>query len=191
MGIIQKRDGGHIKGLLEIAAVLLVIVAVLCWLNGGDPDPTDKGYYVVVSGSMDGDDTGYPVGSIPVGSLIVVQELSDDEIAASLPGDVLAYSSGSAVVSHRVISVDAESRTVTVKGDVNTSSETVPFDIVVGKVVAVHPWIGKALVLLTNRAAYVIAELVCAITAASCIRDIRRIVREERRNGNEHAESTI
>lgn len=172
------------RRLLVIAVLLVMVVGGLAWLNGGSIDPTDKEYYVVVSGSMDGEDTGYDIGNIPVESLIVVQELDEDEIAASLPGDVLAYRSGSAVVAHRVISVDTEDRTVTVRGDMNTTSETVSFDIVAGKVVAVHPWIGKLMVLMTNRTAYIVAELVCTIVMVSCIRDIMNILREDRRTDN-------
>lgn len=172
------------RTLIAIIVLAVLIVGGFAWLNGGSIDPTDKEYYVVVSGSMDGEDTGYDIGSIPVGSLIVVEELDEDGIASSLPGDVLAYRSGSAVVAHRVISVDTEDRTVTVRGDVNTTSETVSFDIVAGKVVAVHPWLGKLVMLMTNRTAYIVAELVCAIVMVSCVRDIMSILREERRTEN-------
>ena len=91
----------------------------------------------------------------------------------------MAYRNGSMLIVHRLVSIDNDNETMVLKGDVNTSTETVSFSDVVGKVVDVHPAIGKAMTLLRTKAVFILVELACLALVLSSIREIIQIVREE------------
>lgn len=176
-----------IARIVAVTAVVSVLLIGAYGLNGGSLDVSDRDYYVVVSSSMDGPDTGYPIGSIPKGSLIVVDDLDMDEMGTILVGDVVAYDAGGAVVTHRVVSIDLDDGYVVVKGDMNATTETVSLGIVVGEVIGVHPWLGKAAALMHSKALFLVMELVLAVVMVSCTREILRVLREERQeNVNEY-----
>lgn len=176
-----KEKGWCRRYLLAILVILLVALSAyaLYYLNGDSFDLKNREFVIVVTGSMDGEDTGYEVGSIPVDSLIVVERVSHDRISSLEIGDVVAYRNGSMLIVHRLVSIDNDNETMVLKGDVNTSTETVSFSDVVGKVVDVHPAIGKAMTLLRTKAVFILVELACLALVLSSIREIVKIVREE------------
>ena len=176
-----KEKGRCRRYLPAILVILLVALSAyaLYYLNGDSFDLKNREFVIVVTGSMDGEDTGYEIGSIPVDSLIVVERVSHDKISSLEIGDVVAYRNGSMLIVHRLVSIDNDNETMVLKGDVNTSTETVSFSDVVGKVVDVHPAIGKAMTLLRTKAVFVLVELACLALVLSSIREIIQIVREE------------
>ena len=176
-----KEKGRCRRYLPAILVILLVALSAyaLYYLNGDSFDLKNREFVIVVTGSMDGEDTGYEIGSIPVDSLIVVERVSHDKISSLEIGDVVAYRNGSMLIVHRLVSIDNDNETMVLKGDVNTSTETVSFSDVVGKVVDVHPAIGKAMTLLRTKAVFILVELACLVLVLSSIREIIQIVREE------------
>ena len=176
-----KEKGRCRRYLPAILVILLVALSAyaLYYLNGDSFDLKNREFIIVVTGSMDGEDTGYEIGSIPVDSLIVVERVGHDRISSLEIGDVVAYRNGSMLIVHRLVSIDSDNETMVLKGDVNTSTETVSFSDVVGKVVDVHPAIGKAMTLLRTKAVFILVELACLALVLSSIREIIQIVREE------------
>ena len=176
-----KEKGWCRRYLPAILVILFVALSAyaLYYLNGDSFDLKNREFVIVVTGSMDGEDTGYEIGSIPVDSLIVVERVSHDKISSLEIGDVVAYRNGSMLIVHRLVSIDNDNETMVLKGDVNTSTETVSFSDVVGKVVDVHPAIGKAMTLLRTKAVFILVELACLALVLSSIREIIQIVREE------------
>ena len=176
-----KEKGWCRRYLPTILVILLVALSAyaLYYLNGDSFDLKNREFVIVVTGSMDGEDTGYEIGSIPVDSLIVVERVSHDRISSLEIGDVVAYRNGSMLIVHRLVSIDNDNETMVLKGDVNTSTETVSFSDVVGKVVDVHPAIGKAMTLLRTKAVFILVELACLALVLSSIREIIKIVRED------------
>lgn len=176
-----KEKGWCRRYLPAILVILLVALSAyaLYYLNGNSFDLKNREFVIVVTGSMDGEDTGYEIGSIPVDSLIVVERVGHDRISSLEIGDVVAYRNGSMLIVHRLVSIDNDNETMVLKGDVNTSTETVSFSDVVGKVVDVHPAIGKAMTLLRTKAVFILVELACLALVLSSIREIVKIVREE------------
>ena len=176
-----KEKGWCRRYLPAILVILLVALSAyaLYYLNGDSFDLKNREFIIVVTGSMDGEDTGYEIGSIPVDSLIVVERVGHDRISSLEIGDVVAYRNGSMLIVHRLVSIDNDNETMVLKGDVNTSTETVSFSDVVGKVVDVHPAIGKAMTLLRTKAVFILVELACLALVLSSIREIIQIVREE------------
>ena len=176
-----KEKGWCRRYLPAILVILLVALSAyaLYYLNGASFDLKNREFIIVVTGSMDGEDTGYEIGSIPVDSLIVVERVGHDRISSLEIGDVVAYRNGSMLIVHRLVSIDNDNETMVLKGDVNTSTETVSFSDVVGKVVDVHPAIGKAMTLLRTKAVFILVELACLALVLSSIREIIKIVRED------------
>lgn len=176
-----KEKGWCRRYLPAILVILLVALSAyaLYYLNGDSFDLKNREFIIVVTGSMDGEDTGYEIGPIPVDSLIVVERVGHDRISSLEIGDVVAYRNGSMLIVHRLVSIDNDNETMVLKGDVNTSTETVSFSDVVGKVVDVHPAIGKAMTLLRTKAVFILVELACLALVLSSIREIIQIVREE------------
>lgn len=176
-----KEKGWCRRYLPTILVILLVALSAyaLYYLNGDSFDLKNREFVIVVTGSMDGEDTGYEIGSIPVDSLIVVERVSHDRISSLEIGDVVAYRNGSMLIVHRLVSIDSDNETMVLKGDVNTSTETVSFSDVVGKVVDVHPAIGKAMTLLRTKAVFILVELACLALVLFSIREIIKIVRED------------
>lgn len=92
----------------------------------------------VLSGSME--------PTIPVGSLAYVKPVQAEELQ---PGDVCTYrlQDGSAFVTHRVMSVDAQAQTLVTKGDANeTDDGDVMFQQVYGKAEFHLPMLGHLIV---------------------------------------------
>lgn len=148
----------------KIAVAVIVIVVALGFfihLDGGSIDPTDREVRVIVTGSMDGPEQPYDIPTIPKGALVMVKHLSEDEILDPKVGDVISFRSGiaSEPIHHRVVSIDAENRTVTTKGDAYTTTETSSFDDVVGKVVCVDEFAGKAILFIKGNLLFVIATI--------------------------------
>ena len=93
-----------------------------------------KNYYVV-SGSME--------PQIPVGSMIYVK---DSDPLKLKEGDIVAFSVGNSVVTHRVTENDMVNGQLRTKGDQNPieDAQTVPYRNVIGKYVIHLPYVGFA-----------------------------------------------
>ena len=172
---------------VKIAAVAIVIVAALGFfihLNGGSIDPTDREVRVIVTGSMDGPEQPYDIPTIPKGSLVMVKHLSEDEILDLDVGDVISFRSGiaSEPIHHRVVSIDAEKRTVITKGDSYSTTETSSFDDVVGKVVGVDQYAGKAVLFIKQNLILVIVTILILMVLFYAV---KALIDEKRRDDSQ------
>jgi len=127
----------------SIAVLLLIAVSSVLILF---PDLTGYGLKVIVTDSMDGDPTDYPIGSIPRNSLVVV-DLSPSEIRV---GDVVGYRTPlmEGTVHHRVVSMG--DGFFIVKGDNLDIEETVLPGDVTGKVVLADHISGQLIVFVRS-----------------------------------------
>lgn len=114
-------------------AVLLLLAAVAAVILA----PLLLGYkeMAVLSGSME--------PAIPVGSIVYVMPLDDASLLE--PGDICTYTlpDGETMVTHRVVSIDADSQTLVTKGDANNVEDgAISFSQVFGETRFHLPWLG-------------------------------------------------
>ena len=112
------KDRGSCGALCVVFVPLLLINVTLIVKSYTSPDkvPDFLGYkpFIVLSGSME--------PSIMTGDMVFVKETDPDSLKV---GDVIAYKSGSAVVTHRIVEVkseNGETRYVT-QGDANNAAD--------------------------------------------------------------------
>ena len=175
----EFRGGGAWRryALLTVICILLVSSAYAVYdLNGGSLDIRDSEIRLVVTGSMDGEPTDYPISTIPVDSLVVIRHIEPDSFEI---GQVIAYDSDSMVIVHRVIDIDEEKRELRLKGDANKTFEIVSYDDVIGEVVGVSPFLGKLMMFLRSNVVLAIAFVACSLLVVYSVREIVRIMREE------------
>ena len=117
-GVLQKIVGAVGIALCVVFVPLLLINVTLIVKSYTSPDkvPDFLGYkpFIVLSGSME--------PSIMTGDMVFVKETDPDSLKV---GDVIAYKSGSAVVTHRIVEVkseNGETRYVT-QGDANNAAD--------------------------------------------------------------------
>ena len=117
-GLLQKIVGAVGIALCVVFVPLLLIFVTLIVKSYTCPDkvPDFLGYkpFIVLSGSME--------PSIMTGDMVFVKETDPDSLKV---GDVIAYKSGSAVVTHRIVEVkseNGETRYVT-QGDANNAAD--------------------------------------------------------------------
>ena len=117
-GLLQKIVGAVGIALCVVFVPLLLINVTLIVKSYTSPDkvPDFLGYkpLIVLSGSME--------PSIMTGDMVFVKETDPDSLKV---GDVIAYKSGSAVVTHRIVEVkseNGETRYVT-QGDANNAAD--------------------------------------------------------------------
>lgn len=116
---------------LVLAAALLLAAAV--WL----PQAFHMKAYVVASSSME--------PAITAGSVVYVSQYRDDEPV--LAGDIVSFRSGTAMVTHRIVSVDTEHGLAVTRGDANQVCDSAPLSLeaIEGKVRFHIPGIGYLL----------------------------------------------
>ena len=140
----------RVLGTVLIAAVF----AILLPLN--IPKLLGNEVYNVVSGSMEPE--------IPVGSMIVVHPTPAAEIAE---GDVIAFTKGEYVITHRVTSNNTIEGRFKTKGDANEQEDlnTVSYSEYIGKVVFHLPLLGGIIAIMTSTVGkiYLLAVLACGV----------------------------
>jgi sortase B len=139
---------------LKVTGNLLIGLIILACLPVAVPKLLGIQTYNVISGSME--------PSISVGSIVYVKNAEFDELAE---GDVIAFESGASVVTHRITSIDSQSKLITTKGDANDTEDFVPvaYVNVIGRVVAHVPFLGYIASWLSEIAGKVIAVMLLII----------------------------
>ena len=124
--------------LLGTLLLLLVIVSCIPLTL-----PRMMGYevYEVVSGSMEPE--------IPVGSVIYVKAVAPEEVREE---EVIAFWSGSSVITHRVVENRLAEREFVTKGDANAAEDlrAVPYAELIGRVIRHFPKVGRLMALYTG-----------------------------------------
>ncbi len=136
--------------IIKVTAVaLLAVLTGLVLIGAGRLYTGESRYelYIVESGSME--------PGIPVGSLVVVDTEQTPET-----GDVVAYTMGGNVTTHRLIVINEDGTTVT-QGDAMTQPDpfVVTVDDINGVVVGVYPGLGKAIAVLSTPAGFAAAAI--------------------------------
>lgn len=131
---VIRMVGKIISSILTIVLILLLVANIYTIAARhitGEPQPAVFGWSwaVVISGSMEPE--------INVNDLIIVHEQDDYFI-----GDIVAYDSGSSVVTHRI--VDETEQGFITKGDFNNAADMlpVPKPSIIGQVVHIIPGAG-------------------------------------------------
>jgi len=139
---------------LKVTGNLLIGLIILACLPVAVPKLLGIQTYNVISGSME--------PSISVGSIVYVKNAEFDELAE---GDVIAFESGASVVTHRITSIDSQSKLITTKGDANDTEDFVPvaYVNVIGRVVAHVPFLGYIASWLSEITGKVIAVMLLII----------------------------
>ena len=125
----------HHRTVTILVLITITATAASVILN---PDILGIGLSIVVTGSMDGQPAGYPIRSIPIGSLIAVDTSASDIRI----GDVVGYHSPlmDGPVYHRITSISGDE--IIVKGDNLDLEETIHSNDIVGKVFFVSEPLG-------------------------------------------------
>lgn len=151
----RGRQGGKVlPALCSIFGTLILLLVIVVCVPVTVPRVMGYEIYNVVSGSME--------PAIPIGSAIYVKEAAPESI---LDGDIIAYTSGSSVISHRVVKNQTVEGEFTTKGDANAEADmnTVPYEALIGKVEFHIPVLGAFLAILTSTVGkvYVLALAAC------------------------------
>lgn len=138
------RLGKFFRGLL--AAVLLVLIGANLWLlaaqtMGRQTLPTIGGYtyLIVLSGSME--------PAISAGDVIIIHRQD-----SYTPGEIITFADDGALTTHRITAVTGEGYRT--QGDANNAPDQllIPSEAIQGRVVAVIPRLGQALLFLRRPA---------------------------------------
>ena len=142
------------KRLYKIIGAILILGVILVCLPIVIPKLMGFQEYNVISGSMEPE--------IPVGSLVYVKPADFSELGI---GDVIAFSSGASVVTHRIVDIDSDNLLITTKGDANSANDFMPvaYTNVLGRVLVHIPVLGSVAALLTETSGKAVAVVVLLV----------------------------
>lgn len=162
----MDRRTALIIALSAAAAAFLLTVFVTCCPSTG------YRLLIVVTGSMDGDPMPYGIPTVPMHSLVLLQEHPED-IGV---GDVIGYRMAGMEEPflHRVSEI-ADGGYV-LRGDNAPTSELIAESDVVGKVIGVYPLLGRILFFFRTHAFYLIG---ITLILAVLFRSVQYIREEE------------
>lgn len=138
---LYSKGGKWIPALCNILGTLMILLVVLSCLPIVTARITGYEVYNVVSGSMEPE--------IPVGSAVYVESVAPKGI---VPGDVIAFHSGSSVVVHRVVENRTREGEFVTKGDANAAEDlfAVGYGELIGRVSKHYPVLGTFLFFYTS-----------------------------------------
>ena len=144
MKTLSKTERGPrriLSLLLRALGSLLMLGVLLCAAVLAVPRLLGQQVYAVVSGSME--------PALPVGSLVFVDGCDPDTLG---PGEIIAFSRRSSVVTHRVVENQAAERRLITRGDANSTEDPdpVPYPSVLGRVHGHIPVLGRFLLLFSS-----------------------------------------
>ncbi len=136
-----SKGGNPIPALCNVLGTLLILLVILSCLPLTIPRFFGWEIYNVVSGSME--------PALPVGSVIYVRGIPALEAE---PGDVVAFTRGNSVVTHRVVENRKIEGILITKGDANliNDPEPVPYTALIGRVEHHIPVVGRFLMVYTS-----------------------------------------
>ncbi len=185
---MDKKIKTTITAVIVVAIVVFSVYTVYD-LNGKSLDLSDRQVRIIVTGSMDGEPQDYDIPTIPVNSLVMIENLSYDEVANDLKiGDVIAFNSGGILITHRIIAIDYDLKTITTKGDANLGTETVAFTNVVGIIVGVNHWLGFVVHIFQDFTLTVVLATIGIVSGVVAVKSSLKIMREEKQEEAERAE---
>ena len=175
-GRFKKRTVVSVAILLILA---LIVAGLFINLNGNSIDFTHRDLRVIVTDSMDGEPTDYPISTIPKDSLVMVRLISEDEKYDLQPGDVVQFRYHGILNHHRVVSNDTENHKIVTKGDNTTTSETVSYENIRGEVVGVNHYLGVIFELVNSYFYVLLAAIVVIYIGILLIEELRKEKEED------------
>jgi len=164
---------------IVILATLLLATYIVYDLNGHSLDLTNREVLLVITDSMDGDETEYEIASFPKDTVIVIKHLSYEELYGIEVGDVISFKILDGRLNHhRVVALhldDPEGPWIECCGDNPTyhSTDQVPLKDINGKVVGTSVPIGHLVTFLKGNFLLVIALLAAFAVAGEVVRYAR------------------
>ena len=177
---------GRFKKKTIVSAVVLIVLALVVSglfvnLNGNSVNFTNRDLRIIITDSMDGEPTDYPISTIPKDSLVMVRLISEDEKYDLQPGDVVQFRYHGILNHHRVVSNDTENHKIVTKGDNTTTSETVSYDNIRGKVVGVNHFMGQFFELVNDYFYVLLASIVVIYIGILLVEEIRKGKEEDKK----------
>ena len=138
----------------SLFGILLLVLVIVSCIPLTLPRLMGYEVYEVVSGSMEPE--------ISVGSVIYVKAVEAEEIREK---EIIAFWSGSSVITHRVVENRLAEREFVTKGDANAAEDlrAVPYTELIGRVVCHFSEIGRLMALYTRG-----VGKICLILIAVC-----------------------
>jgi signal peptidase I len=173
----RYEDKAKVKALAIIVVTLAGVGLYFVYdFNGDSFDFSNSEMRLVITGSMDGEETDYEISTIPVNSLIMVKHISKEDMDTIQIGDVLAYERNNKMIVHRVIEIinleNGRYEFIT-KGDANSSNDSPVYsETVVGKVVGVSSYGGMFVSLAKEQAVWGIVIIALAVVIIYSIREM-------------------
>lgn len=165
----------HLRNKVRLAVYIVAVVAVVSAalyvvydLNGQSLDLSDREARIIVTNSMDGEPTDYPISTIPVNAMVMIERLDDSEKSGLKVGDILSfYNARGMLINHRIIEV--QPTLYKTHGDNTHATETVTYDMIHGHVVGVSSWLGETVVFIQQNTILVVFALLVIIGGISAI----------------------
>ena len=181
----ENRKKRFSKKSIATAVILLILALVVAGLfinlNGNSINFMNRDLRVIITDSMDGEPTDYPISTIPKDSLVMVRLISEDEKYDLQPGDVVQFRYHGILNHHRVVSNDTENHKIVTKGDNTTTSETVYYEDIRGEVVGVNHFLGVIFELVSSYFYVLIAFIVVLYIGILLLEEIRKDKEENRK----------
>ena len=156
MATEKKRKSNAPSVICTVVGVIFIVAVILACIPMVVPKIMGMQVYDIVTGSME--------PTIPVGSLIIVEDAEPTELAE---GDIIAFTSNGSVISHRVVENHVVNGEVVTKGDANEVNDVnpIPYANIIGKVKWHIPVIGQLMELLSSMMAkiYMIGVIVIGL----------------------------
>ena len=151
-----SKGGNVIPTLCNLMGTLILLAVIASCLPLTLPRLLGYEIYEVVSGSMEPE--------IPIGSVIYVKEAEPEGIRE---GDIIAFRSGSSVITHRVIQNKLVEGEFVTKGDANAGEDlrAISYSELIGFVAYHFPAAGRLMALYTSTVGKVYVILVAACGA--------------------------
>ena len=179
-GSEKKRSKKKIVIIAIILALLIIVAGLFINLNGNSIDFTNRDLRVIITDSMDGGPTDYPISTIPKDSLVMVRLISEDEKYDLQPGDVVQFKYHGILNHHRVVSNDTVNHKIVTKGDNTDTSETVSYENIRGEVVGVNHFLGVIFKLVNSYFYLLIATIVVIYIGLLLLEEIRKEKEEKK-----------
>ena len=184
-----ERDGSERKRskkkkvitITVMLALALIVLGLFVNLNGNSINFMNRDLRVIITDSMDGGPTDYPISTIPKDSLVMVRLISEDEKYDLQPGDVVQFRYHGILNHHRVVSNDTVNHKIVTKGDNTTSSETVLYENIRGEVVGVNHFLGVIFELVSSYFYVLLATIVVIYIGILLLEEIRKEKEDEKK----------
>lgn len=155
---------------------ILAIVTVIAVLFVGYNLITGTKGYAVTSDSM--------ADSFKRGDIVFSRKVEFEQLKT---GDVITVRvNDSGYFTHRIVDIDSHEKTVTTKGDANSSVDPMPTkaDMIAGRMVYSVPFLGYISILLGNDSQTILLLIVLIITAAALIAVNTIVSRKQKMRGD-------